>query len=263
VQIVEVIPPETEFVISERQGDWIGLYRIVGGRKHRLWVAADACSFEPSAARSVPSPPMFSAEPAREESDLGEFDPTARNHDGLYLRLSVGAGYTFDSLSGMDANATDMSGVGIRGVCATYDLAVGWTLGRIVVGGLTSGAFLSSPTYSNGRNYARSNYDHAYIFVGPFVDYYLDPHLGTHFGAAIGLGMPSLSPPSNQTGADQGNQDNSPGFGAMLMAGHDFWVSSQWSLGAVARVLYIHGSDEYSATHSAVNLSVLFSALYN
>lgn len=187
-------------------------------------------------------------------------DSTVHNHDGFYLRFALGVGYAFDSLHGTDSSGSDMGGIGIRSVCVPFDIAIGGAVGPVVVGGLMSAAFLTGPTYSNASSYERANYQHGYIFVGPFVDYYLNPHLGTHLGAAIGIGGPTVSPPS---GEDQGNTNNDPGFGATLMAGHDFWISNQWSLGALVRALYVRGPDEYGASHSAIISAVLFSALWN
>jgi hypothetical protein len=140
------------------------------------------------------------------------------------------------------------------------DLAIGWSVGSVAVGGIGGISALPLSTMSTKGDYARAKGEHAYFFFGLFLDYYLDPHLGTHFGGGIGFAGPGVKEPSGGTPADS---KSAFGFGAYLTGGYDFWVNDQWSIGGSARLMYVPGKDEYGVSHSAIIPGLLVSLLYN
>jgi hypothetical protein len=80
--------------------------------------------------------------------------------------------------------------------------------------------------------------------VGVFVDFYPYPTKGFHVEGAVGLGALSWSTgPDTSSGAynyyriPAYDYSGGPGFGFMLGAGYEWWISPNWSLGALFRVI--------------------------
>ncbi len=194
-------------------------------------------------------------------SGFGRSDPTVHNHDGFYARMSMGVGYAFDSLSGTDKDRSKMDGVKVHGLCIqVMDFAFGWSLGTVVLGLDIGVLAMPTSTLMTSGDYERKEYEHGYVFFGPFVDYYPDPRKGTHFGAGFGMAGPMVTDPD---GGSSGDSESDAGMGIKLMMGYDFWVGQQWSLGLTASLLYIRGNDDFRAHHSAVIPSALLSILYH
>jgi hypothetical protein len=192
-------------------------------------------------------------------------DPTARRHDGFYLRMSLGIGYgraeATGTLGGADTSTT-YSGLG-----PAFALLIGGTVGHaVVIGGGFVGQDVSDPEVTFemegvepfGDSF-RAEGALGVGVLGPFVDWFPDEHEGFHFGGMVGLSLIGL----------RDDRDNfSRGFAGSLWAGYDFWIADQWSLGAELRGVWGQGSRDFtrfdgSLDDRASSYEVLFTALYH
>ena len=235
-------------------------------------------------AASVPSsPPTASAPPpvypAPEYSPLPSHDPApeaparapgAEHHDGFYLRLQSGVGYTNMSAS---TKGTDLS---IAGGGGSFGIALGAALNShlIVYGTLIDDAALG-PTYKitgpsmsatgNGMlvgavsigGFGRAGV----VGVGGGVAYYLDSNL---FFAGSLLGSRLFVDDSNGNAAARSDW----GFTFEGLFGKEWWVSDNWGLGVAGQMLLGAMKDRPLANESVPTwhlaaFSVLFSASYN
>jgi hypothetical protein len=221
-----------------------------------------------SIARAQPAPPPPSlaadvpAAPARA--------PGAETHDGLYLRLQIGVGYTSMSAS---TQGTDVS---IAGRGGSLGVALGGALNRhVILYGTLLDSWAQSPTYkltgpsmsdtSNGRlvgavsvgGFGRAGV----IGVGGGAAYYLDSNL---FFAGSLLGSRLFVDEPNGSAAVQSDW----GLTFEGLFGKEWWASDNWGLGVTGQVLLGAMKDRPPAngtlpTWALATFSVLFSASYN
>jgi hypothetical protein len=146
-------------------------------------------------------------------------------HDGLYLRLGLGPAYS-SFLGTGPQGAASISGTGVA-----FSVAVGGPIARgFVVGGTLrfadgAGHFTGAPAdaTSTGSGYFGE--------IGSlFVDWYPDPERGWHAGALVGLGNTGVTD-------SRGRDSSGAGFAFGVLAGHDWWIGPQWSLGVLMSVL--------------------------
>ena len=149
-----------------------------------------------------------------------------RTHDGFYLRLGAGPGFTSGSADTSGVSAT------IKGMHFGTELALGTTVSPgLVVGGGEFSMIVPSPKYELGGAKTTAGAHHV-GGIGPFVDYYLDPTKGLHFQGALTFSGTRV------TGKDGREAAMGYGFGVMAGAGWEAWIADQWSLGAVFRLAY-------------------------
>ncbi|MCA9599717.1 MAG: hypothetical protein KC776_40690 [Myxococcales bacterium] len=189
-------------------------------------------------------------------------DTSAYRHDGFYLRFGLGAAYgavkSKGQLLGTDAE------VSYTGWGPAYELLIGGTVGSgVVLGGGLLGQDIKNPdtsvTVGQGVSTSKVQQDGTLGLgtLGMFVDWFPDETGGAHVGAMLGLGI---------IGLNGDNGDSNPGIGGALMAGYDFWVGKQWSLGPEARVVFAKqsrdlGSDTLDDT--GVGFQLALSVLYH
>jgi hypothetical protein len=148
-----------------------------------------------------------------------------------------------------------------------YELLIGGTIARgFVLGGGFVGQDISNPKLTVKSN----SLPQATVVVplsgslgvgalGPFIDWFPNESKGLHFGAMAGFALLGLQDDAGKT---------STGIGGSLWGGYDFWVASQWSLGAEARIAALSAwrdISEYNGTmrDKAVSIELLFTALYH
>lgn len=206
--------------------------------------AAPPPAAAPAAAVVYPQPP-----PVDPQSELAT-NKGARLHDGFYFRAGLGmAGlvgsstfYVDDVSSGVDGEAS--------GVAVASELAFGGSpMPGLVVGGGLYGASVPTTTYTlNGTDFEGDT--SAYTLVAAFVDAYPNPRQGFHLQAGIGMSAVSLS-----SGGEAFDEDYAGiGWGLMGGVGYEGFVGDQWSLGGVARVLYVNASLDPASSSSTVSL---------
>jgi hypothetical protein len=227
---------------------------------------------EPEDTKAAPTEP---APPAPSERMVLNVPPpppptrprSRRLHDGFYLRMTSGPGWLSTSVD-FDSGAH----AAFRGTGLNLDLMAGGTPtpGLTIGGGgwlgsadepevdfEVSGSTEQEPVYRSSM---------AYGVLGAFIDVYPNPRTGFHFGAAFGVGFVTL--PAREGAPDDDPGNGAGGGGAVLFGGYDFWLTTNWSLGGMLRLMAIearNGSEDADMPFeaSARSAAVLFSALYH
>lgn len=183
---------------------------------------------EPPAARTEPPPDM--SEGWYDRSEPGSSDDPAvrrkkgvREHDGLYLRLSLDAGY-------LSAGVDSREDFRVRGPAIGIDLMIGGTPARgFVVGGGYVIDIASSPTVATSQEKFRANATLSASTLGVFADWFFDPSGGFHAGALAGYSTSRFT-------VDEINAEAvATGVGGSVFTGYDAWVADQWTIGVLVR----------------------------
>ncbi len=202
---------------------------------------------------------LLSASLARAE------DEAIAVHDGFYLRLSTGFGGYREGI----ARSGERTSTTVSGIATSDELAVGGTPwpGLVVGAGLWSTSVLASRTHTRADepepDVARG--DASFTLIGPFFDYYFDPRRGLHLQAAVGIA--SVRGVRLDT-AELDSDRSAVGVGVVVGLGYDWWVSRQWSLGAIARLAVVSASGRDRSdtrwNHAIGSTpAVLFTAVYH
>ena len=151
-------------------------------------------------------------------------------HDGFYMQIHAGLGYY--SMSAESAG----SEVSFSGVSFASAFQLGGSLAPgIVLGGSLVTDYVFSPSMSINDTDVPDGFGPTsqYLFgIGPFIDFYPDPQGGLHFQGMVGFGGVE----SSFEGDVSGNDPTGPMFG--IGGGYEWWVGREWSIGAMARVIY-------------------------
>ena len=210
---------------------------------------------------SEPPPSIYVAQPP-----LPPLTPRTRYyHDGFYLRISSGFSYLHVSTS---LNNNDSTG-SLSGGGSSFDIMVGGTPapGLVVGGGLLwQMAFDPSSTVTRRGTAVTgidsgSNGNVGLLLIGPMIDAFPAPTGGFHVGGLLGFAANGL----------KDNQDNlSAGLGFSAWTGYMWWVSGQWSLGAMLRFDAAwtrrkvgEQANEFDATDTSTGFTLSFSAAYH
>jgi hypothetical protein len=149
-------------------------------------------------------------------------------HDGFYLQLDLGLGYLSTSAEVGPYEAT------YSGVTIPSAIFLGGTVGPVVIGGgvFTDYAFSPSGEINGQESDLGGDVSLSLIGIGVFADIYPDPTKGLHFQPFIGWGGLNASQDGNDGGSDP------TGLVLAVGGGYDFFVSDEWSIGAMARIAY-------------------------
>jgi hypothetical protein len=185
------------------------------------------------------------------------------SHDGFFLRLNIGGGYL--TASEDYGGATDTySGFGVA-MGAAFGVAIAPNL---ILYGEIFGVSVPDPDYgyTGVAPAPLTGLDMTLVGFGPGIAYYVQP-INAFFSGTLVFSRISLS----ESSSDYTLDDTDLGFGLSLMAGKEWWVSTDWGLG-IAGQLYVgrmghHPVDAqgyaYDSRLSALACSLLFSATYN
>jgi len=187
-------------------------------------------------------------------------DPTVHNHDGFYMRLSIGGGYLSDSVSLDPALLGDMS---ISGGAVVLDFLLGGTPAPgLVLGGGILGASVPNPKVEIGDVSGSSDSTVTLSMLGGFADWYPSPRDGFHLQGFVGFSTIGAQDSSGNT-----STNNPVGIGLALAVGQEWWVGEQWSIGVLGRLMYANMSVSESnlglsltETDSVIVPGVLFTA---
>jgi len=238
--------------------------------------SAELPSEEPTPAPSEhgaahqPAPSPTAAAPAQAPAHKAQPQPHERPgrhlHDGFYLRINLGLGY-LGTVGTSDNSDKDLV---VRGAGASFDLLLGGTPlpGLTIGGGMMSDTAPSPKTKGAGSNgvITLTSIDTPLVqnLFGVFVDGFPNPRQGLHFGGLLGFASLAFA----NTAKDE--DDSATGFGAAIWAGYDFWVSDNWSLGAMLRLTGSlsnrtakANNSEFSESHRTGSIALLFSVLYH
>jgi hypothetical protein len=194
-----------------------------------------------------------------------------KQHDGFYLRMSLGAQYAgFNrnvkadsaSVAGYEADSE------VNGGGATGELSIGGTPARglVLAGSLFWGNIINPVIKSDDRPDLELDGLFQFSILGFTVDYYLDAESGFHLGATLGGAVAGAPLP------EESLFDAIGGWGGALAlsTGYDWWVGNQWSLGILGRLIFAGVRGEAtkrditaSERSGYLSLGVLFTALYH
>lgn len=202
-----------------------------------------------------------------------------RTHDGFYLRMGLG----FGALSG----STKPDGSTVSNDCSGFSEQIEFAMGGtpapgFVIGGGVFASVTGSPSYSitlSGQSASGSGGSIMAEIVGPFIDVYPNPNGGFHLEAAVGPAVVAIAKGDNQqvcvsagcyTVTMPGTPYSGVGFGFVGGVGYEAFVSDQWSIGGIARVMYASASltpddtvNYAKASVTAIMPGLLFGATYH
>lgn len=204
----------------------------------------------------------YPAPPASPPAQLGPpTNPSSsrkpHQRDGLYVRAAVGLDYLHASDGRLGPTET------IAGLGPAIDSALGIAVVPNLI--LLANLVLTSaidPTHTyGGKSETLSNTEMNLYGLGIGLAYYVEP-LNLHVSGTVSLSWLTLEDTSN---ASQGSSDFTDlGFGASFAAGKEWWVSSEWGLGATTMFRYASlALKDYPARLTAIGVSLLFTATYN
>lgn len=211
--------------------------------------------YPPPPAAAPPAPP---AEPLAAPPPAPPADPLKGKrpylHDGFYLQFALGLGYVSGSAdnSSIELEAT--------GVAQLGQLAIGGTLGpNFVLGGGAFGANVFTTRYAVGPK-NQPNFDKiegdgelsSASVIGPFAAYYFDPTQGVYAMGALGVNVMSTGEANEDVTLPE---TSGSGLGLVLGVGYEGFVSEQWSVGGLARVMYLSAELEPEDGGSSVDFT--------
>jgi hypothetical protein len=191
---------------------------------------------------SQPPPAAGPPPPPATEPPPPEFaDPSARRHDGFYLRFGIGIGglsmqrkgeLSTSGTTGTSAYEGDSS---IAGGGGAFELSIGGTVASgLVICGTLFGQNVNEPELvSDDDQFPDTELGSNLSFglIGPGIHWYPDAEGGFHFGGTLGLAYAVAETPSGSRFEHIGGV----GGGVSLAVGYDFWIADQWSLGVMGR----------------------------
>jgi hypothetical protein len=184
-------------------------------------------------------------------------------HDGFYLRLHTGAGYTR-----MSANSTG-NDIVISGGSLALSIAVGGAItDNLILFGTFTFAEITSPDIKiNGMSFGTSNNSADSAGLGGGVAYYFEPSNVYLSGSLLAHQLQISDSGGNAVAQTQW------GVGFEGLVGKEWWVSDNWGLGIAAQFLFASMKDKPDATGLVMTgdtptwttetFSLLFSATYN
>jgi hypothetical protein len=183
-----------------------------------------------------------------------------QTHDGTYVRLHFGGGYT-----AMNTTSNGQS-LKISGGSVSIGLAVGGAIAEnLIIYGTLTGTSISSPDVSVGGSSLGPGSGSADIFgLGIGLAYYLEP-LNLYLAGSLLASQIELDDSAgNQTDATD------LGVGGEGIIGKEWWVSENWGLGVAGQVIVASmkgkdtlGTGATQPTWTTSAFSVLFSATFN
>ena len=226
---------------------------------------SDKSAASPPASEAQPSPPAPSysepppapgyrpqAQAYPPSAAAPPLPPGYHQHDGFYFRLHVGVGYLRASGFSLYSKRT-LVGVNI---------AASGALGVAVIENLIvyAEAFVSAGSQSDvidGTGASRRA-SATLLGFGPGVTYYVDPINNVYLSAALNFAILDSS-------AGKGLDDTSKlGYSFGLGLGKEWWVSSNWGLGAAAQFRFAAMKEKgFDRQMTALGIAALFSATYN
>jgi len=209
----------------------------------------------PGYARSAYPPPGYGYPPAvypgREEQPSGFHE-----HDGVYVRLFLGVGRLYASVS----EGTDE--LKLKGTGGAFGVAVGGALvDNVILYGELNFVSVDGPTRTvNGTQIDAGDVSVTTGSIGPGVAYYF-PEINLYLSSTVGFSKVNTT--DRQSNTTTGSSDW--GFGFSGMVGKEFWVSTNWGLGAALQYRYarMHDHGENSPFIYENDFALVGSATFN
>lgn len=185
-----------------------------------------------------------------------DWDARGFRHNGLLVRLSLGAGFNTATLHGADPGLT-LSGLGGMGSFA---------FGGMIADNLALNADLFAMTVFEPQVTAgdvdlgdakKTTLTIGGLGVG--ATYYLMP-INIYFAASVGIATGTVR---TKRGGLVIEGESDPGFGANFMIGKEWWVARQWGIGLALQAILASLPDKNDERVTAFGIGLLFSATYN
>lgn len=210
---------------------------------------------------SYPAPDDYGSGAFPDDTSDLEGGPGAREHDGFFLRLSIGPGagraHYKESIDDLRVSTVEASGL-----AGMFDLAVGGrVVGNLIVHGNLMFSRFDSPTRRvDGVKDAALHVASSSTLLGAGASYYFMP-LNVYLSASLGMAWAFERRAGDQlrTGT---------GVFVALAAGKEWWVgrSGEWGLGAALRTTFMAAPIDMAGVESTLklgNIGVAFSATFN
>jgi hypothetical protein len=180
------------------------------------------------------------------------------NHDGFYLRSSVGIGTRSAFIA---TDSTSHPNYTVNGGGISLDLLIGGTPspGLALGGGLMLSGVTDGEVRVDGGGNVGSGTG-GLILIGPFVDGFPMPNRGLHLGGLVGLAG------GGANRQDKQDEFDGAGLGMAVWIGHAFWVGKEWSLGGDLKLdaaFLRDDSGEVVLADTWYGFSLLFTVLYH
>lgn len=191
-----------------------------------------------------PPPPGYGPDP-----QYGTAAPTDHRHDGFYLRIFLGLGYTSMSVDDLDV---DVSGAG-----GAFGLAAGYAVtDNFIIFGEIFDDIAVSPEV-NGQNVDNNDVSAGVVALGIGAAYYFQPH-NIYVSGTLAMGQVTIQ----NDGEEIAESDFGPGIS--LMVGKEWWVSPNWGVGVAAQVFAGTMKDKDDGPDISTKAAALaFSATFN
>jgi tetratricopeptide (TPR) repeat protein len=177
--------------------------------------------------------------------------PGHHSHDGFFLRVQLGFGFT--------TLTADRADVEVSGASGHFSLAAGAALaGKLVLYGELGGGSVTEPSVKSGNRSTMFDGNLSVVTFGVGAAYYIMP-INIYVSGTVGASQVTLR-------VEHQMLESKTGYGVTLSAGKEWWVSKDLGLGAA---LQLHGSavkedipiDPDTLTPTWVSLA--FSGTYN
>lgn len=183
--------------------------------------------------------------------------PPPNVHDGLYLRLHLGFGYTNLKRTGSEGEEMRISGSSV-----SLGVAIGGTIApNLIVFGSFIATLAEQPDVTGVGESAATSSGSAGIFgLGVGMAYYVQP-MNIYLSGTIAGTQVDLSDANGDS-----VYDSKFGIGFQGLVGKEWWVSSEWGLGIAAEVILagsMKDKTDSSVSWTASAFNVLFSATCN
>jgi hypothetical protein len=185
-----------------------------------------------------------------------------KTHDGFYFRGATGVGYLHSGLSFSGAELTSQEDASLSGLAIGFDAWFGGSpIPGLAIGGGITTYDVPSPSYKVGGTSATFDGHMMLSIVGLFGDYYFDPHAGMHLEGLVGYGVLSAQASNGET-----SSNDPTGLALGVGFGNDWWVSDEWSIGVLGRIIYAplsYSLGGETAKYSTVTPAVMATFTYN
>jgi len=177
-----------------------------------------------------------------------------REHDGFFMRLSLGGGSGNASVEESGVKAE------LKGGAADMNLAFGGMVSKnLALHGTMWGWGVQDPDAEiTSLGTLSQNGYLGMSAIGPGVTYYLMP-ANVYFSGSIGIG--------SLTGSDDLDGNTGTGFALDATVGKEWWVGPNWGLGFAGDFTYLSAKDGdfsiFNESWSVTSFGLRFSATFN
>jgi hypothetical protein len=182
--------------------------------------------------------------------------PQSPVHQGFFLQMHLGAGFTSFTASGGSSGTESYSG---RGIGFHLAVGAGVTENVALFGSVLTSSIGNYDLTVAGTDMGKVNAGAGLDWVGLGAIYYFEP-LNLYVSGAFGLANVNVQDPAFNT-----IRRSNRGLAVEGMIGKEWWVSRHWGLGAALDLLgatKMQDKTDSAVSWSADAFNILFSATY-